>query len=232
MAGQSVGNIEITSAAGSVTTLALDSDRNISLNAGMDLTTNALDAGNNISTLSGGDTSVGQQTAGGTVTADSDGTYTSRRLISSTGAIDITSDDTASIAGVNSGSTTDISSATSDILLSRDLTSADSIVLTAAGDVIASAQNITSTTGDIDINADLLSTGNIVLTAAGDLTTMAIDVDGNIDLNANLNLRAIGSLTSGGDVTADSTTGAINICLLYTSPSPRDLSTSRMPSSA
>ena len=30
----------------------------------------------------------------------------------------------------------------------------------------------------------------------------------------------------------DETTGVIEVCLLYTSPSPRDLSTSRMPSSA
>ena len=30
----------------------------------------------------------------------------------------------------------------------------------------------------------------------------------------------------------DALLGAANICLLYTSPSPRDLSTSRMPSSA
>ena len=28
------------------------------------------------------------------------------------------------------------------------------------------------------------------------------------------------------------TSGQVNVCLLYTSPSPRDLSTSRMPSSA
>ena len=32
--------------------------------------------------------------------------------------------------------------------------------------------------------------------------------------------------------TSDELTGAVKACLLYTSPSPRDLSTSRMPSSA
>ena len=34
------------------------------------------------------------------------------------------------------------------------------------------------------------------------------------------------------DLSAFSAEGKANICLLYTSPSPRDLSTSRMPSSA
>ena len=34
------------------------------------------------------------------------------------------------------------------------------------------------------------------------------------------------------DMEADAQQGTQNICLLYTSPSPRDLSTSRMPSSA
>ena len=34
------------------------------------------------------------------------------------------------------------------------------------------------------------------------------------------------------DMPFSATTGYVNTCLLYTSPSPRDLSTSRMPSSA
>ena len=34
------------------------------------------------------------------------------------------------------------------------------------------------------------------------------------------------------DNIVDSAPGALDTCLLYTSPSPRDLSTSRMPSSA
>ena len=35
-----------------------------------------------------------------------------------------------------------------------------------------------------------------------------------------------------GKITIEIKNGMIDICLLYTSPSPRDLSTSRMPSSA
>ena len=39
-------------------------------------------------------------------------------------------------------------------------------------------------------------------------------------------------VTAGGDDSIDRIVGNLLACLLYTSPSPRDLSTSRMPSSA
>ena len=40
------------------------------------------------------------------------------------------------------------------------------------------------------------------------------------------------NVTIGDDAGTALNTGDANVCLLYTSPSPRDLSTSRMPSSA
>ena len=40
------------------------------------------------------------------------------------------------------------------------------------------------------------------------------------------------SVAAGLSSTGDSSVGLLTDCLLYTSPSPRDLSTSRMPSSA
>jgi len=52
------------------------------------------------------------------------------------------------------------------------------------------------------------------------------------------NIGSVGgnvSVSAGGDVVAGdkvTTTTSTTTCLLYTSPSPRDLSTSRMPSSA
>ena len=52
-----------------------------------------------------------------------------------------------------------------------------------------------------------------------------------------LNIRVIAPDRTVWDANAEevilpSSTGQLGICLLYTSPSPRDLSTSRMPSSA
>ena len=49
----------------------------------------------------------------------------------------------------------------------------------------------------------------------------------NITIPANINCISAGPITI-----ANGYTVTINSCLLYTSPSPRDLSTSRMPSSA
>ena len=51
----------------------------------------------------------------------------------------------------------------------------------------------------------------------------------------SLNGKTIGlynNMTGGADIAVDRVAEHISDCLLYTSPSPRDLSTSRMPSSA
>ena len=60
----------------------------------------------------------------------------------------------------------------------------------------------------------------------------------DLALTKTLNSSTVTPIVPGGTVTFDltvynqGTLDAFNICLLYTSPSPRDLSTSRMPSSA
>ena len=51
-------------------------------------------------------------------------------------------------------------------------------------------------------------------------------------LNANEPIGATGETISGKVIAIESDGLYVDICLLYTSPSPRDLSTSRMPSSA
>ena len=70
------------------------------------------------------------------------------------------------------------------------------------------------------------------------------DQDGNNIINENANTITIGAsgdtvtLASGASQSGFGRTGTVDwqttpkTCLLYTSPSPRDLSTSRMPSSA
>ena len=72
----------------------------------------------------------------------------------------------------------------------------------------------------------------------GDSNTGAVQIDGGLGVDLNVTVGA--GLSVIGDATFDSNislgqTETVTIsgpCLLYTSPSPRDLSTSRMPSSA
>ena len=68
-----------------------------------------------------------------------------------------------------------------------------------------------------------------------------IDLKEGLNIPAGKPLQAAGSAGSSGQILSSTGTsiswitpfdGSYNSCLLYTSPSPRDLSTSRMPSSA
>ena len=59
-----------------------------------------------------------------------------------------------------------------------------------------------------------------------------IFIEACTDIEAELYLGAVVDRSSRRIVFMASTEGGVEICLLYTSPSPRDLSTSRMPSSA
>ena len=81
---------------------------------------------------------------------------------------------------------------------------------------------------DIEENADLI----IVVGGDGSiLNTARTYVDSNIPI-LGINLGRLGFLA---DVSVELMTTLVDeilSCLLYTSPSPRDLSTSRMPSSA
>ena len=105
--------------------------------------------------------------------------------------------------------------------------------------------NVTSITGKIDghaLTTDAISaSGSNVLTCAADKlikinSIIVANVDGtnsvNIDVAVNLASDARFYLAKTVALPADSTLVVIGNCLLYTSPSPRDLSTSRMPSSA
>ena len=78
--------------------------------------------------------------------------------------------------------------------------------------------------------------------AEGDTVTFQIAVVNNGAAQAT-NVSLTDSLPAGFTLTGNTTSqgtyaggvwtiGTLNVCLLYTSPSPRDLSTSRMPSSA
>ena len=87
---------------------------------------------------------------------------------------------------------------------------------------------LTDTDGDTS-TATVTITVNVVddLSSADDALTVDEDSANNAGTVATND-----STTSGGTLTYAAGTGPTNGCLLYTSPSPRDLSTSRMPSSA
>ena len=70
--------------------------------------------------------------------------------------------------------------------------------------------------GNADFNGDLDVDGTSNLDA--------VDIDGAVDMASSLTLA--GNADFNGDLDVDGT------CLLYTSPSPRDVEESRMPSSA
>ena len=71
--------------------------------------------------------------------------------------------------------------------------------------------------GDVLIRGDLYSQGNV------GIGKNQLDPNYNLDVSGNINCNNF--YIDGVDISN-------SICLLYTSPSPRDLSTSRMPSSA
>ena len=107
----------------------------------------------------------------------------------------------------------------SDIVIEENLIAGQDVALRTGQDVIL---------GD-SAGPD---TGVVVAGAGDDLA-----VGGGDDVTGTISIEAAGSVIDGnGDSTVDTNGDGLadgaNFCLLYTSPSPRDLSTSRMPSSA
>ena len=83
---------------------------------------------------------------------------------------------------------------------------------------------------NLKVNTILPSTGTTIgIGTVGGL----INVVGNIDVNSTSGISTFNGLEISGIVTAKAGAAVTYYgCLLYTSPSPRDVSSSRMPSSA
>ena len=85
-------------------------------------------------------------------------------------------------------------------------------------------------------NADELSPGTGMVVETNEKSLAVFNVDGTFYVIDNTCVHRGGPLGEGdleGEVvTCPWHNWEYNVCLLYTSPSPRDLSTSRMPSSA
>ena len=120
--------------------------------------------------------------------------------------------------------------------LSFDFTAAEPEIttLTNAGAITALDSS------DFQISGTVDNTGSIDITSTGGATDLEIAAGGatligggTVTLsgtNAGINESVFGTQTL--TIADQAIQGFGNICLLYTSPSPRDLSTSRMPSSA
>ena len=61
---------------------------------------------------------------------------------------------------------------------------------------------------------------------------LSVIVKSMLRFSTNLSAEVLGLMASGERGSLSASAAKMNTCLLYTSPSPRDLSTSRMPSSA
>ena len=233
----------------------------LNIDASGRVVTGDLSSEGDIETDSGLATSVGTQTADGSITGVSGATYESGLLTTTNGFIDVMSTGDVTIAGYRSGSRADIASSAGNVDITAASRSAGDSTLTSTTRNVSTRGIVTTAGGDIDLNAgrDLTSIG--ILNADGDVTLEAnlglIDVEsiiagGNIDTMSRLSTTtrtqsARGSVTgvagreyTSGLIIAD--TGPIDVtstdtariagCLLYTSPSPRDATLSRMPSSA
>ena len=116
-----------------------------------------------------------------------------------------------------------------------ELEATDDILLS----IVTTAGNVTVSADDNDFSlADNVGTITDNLTGEGGA---AVNITGaTVDLDAVTGIGSGGTLDTPGDIdingttlsAVNSTSGTINICLLYTSPSPRDGLLSRMPSSA
>ena len=75
---------------------------------------------------------------------------------------------------------------------------------------------------------------NVSVTAPADAIRMQWDATTDVVFQTLAGEMEYDYSSFGGlkNTNASGVTGDVNVCLLYTSPSPRDLSTSRMPSSA
>ena len=163
-------------------------------------------------------------------------------LTANNGIATLTNDGTLVTGGTWTANEFDID-ATSDITIAHGVTSDD------GGDA-TSGVSLTSSAGTLAINAALVTTegaaagtkgGDVVLTAANGITSSSsgsvtttslvagvtsgvVDIDvtaaGNVNLAGSITTTGAGTSGAAGQVNIDTYDGSI--CLLYTSPSPRD----------
>ena len=118
----------------------------------------------------------------------------------------------------------------------EDVTNIDSVGLVTArqGIEVGSGVGVAASIS-VDGNAEFagIVTASSFVGSGANLTGVASTENIRTNTNATFlqNISVVGTSTVTGNI-VPSSDSATDICLLYTSPSPRDLSTSRMPSSA
>ena len=83
-----------------------------------------------------------------------------------------------------------------------------------------------------NINSHNIKSTGIITATKFDGPFDSLTVSGNLSIGGTLTYEDVTNVDSVGVITARSGIQGIGICLLYTSPSPRDMRRSRMPSSA
>ena len=131
------------------------------------------------------------------------------------------------------GNITPVSIASGKTLSGAIEVTAGSIKLVNKGTLASNVEMSGGTTFDADNSLSVSG----ALTQSGDITIDVLDNQTLIYTGPSLSLGASTLSLSGGGTFANTMSlvldnAASKLCLLYTSPSPRDLSTSRMPSSA
>ncbi|NNE58268.1 MAG: hypothetical protein HKN36_09190, partial [Hellea sp.] len=178
------GDVDLTADAMSAGDLTL---------SGVNITGLNLNSGGNIMTTSSGATSLGLQTANGSVTGDAGTTYSADLIVTTSGAVSVNSVGTATVNGVNSGSTTSITSDTGNVDLTANVTSTGDVTLTAGADING---------------LDLMTGGNIVTMSGGSTTLGAQTATGSVTGNSGDAYTANGLITTANgnvDVTAAGT---------------------------
>ena len=92
--------------------------------------------------------------------------------------------------------------------------------------------NILSVAGGGTGATTFTANGILIGNTASAISATAELTDGQLLIGYTGNAPVAATLTQGTDLSITNGNGSINICLLYTSPSPRDRTRSRMPSSA
>ena len=134
--------------------------------------------------------------------------------------------DNANVSGLTLDAT-DGSINGTGVIVSDSFANLDATQNIAFGTLSAGSTFTLDVMGNIMFDAASTTNGNLQITAGGDILAGSVNT---ADISTNPSGNDAIALTAGGLVRVDN--AQAQDCLLYTSPSPRDLSTSRMPSSA
>ena len=171
------------------------------------------------------------------------GTQTISGTINGEHALTITGTDNFTISGIVGGSAAlDSVAATitnsGTFTVGANITTSGNQTYTAAGGIVTSgARTFTSNSGTVNFVSALSGNNNVTVTGNADIDGAITDIavlaiSGTSNIGADITTSGTQTYTGAVTLSAAVTLTTSSDCLLYTSPSPRDATLSRMPSSA